>query len=127
MPMTNADDNDNNTNNHNNNNSSTIEFLEEFVRYLSKVSAFRLFTRPKADCIRKLNVSTGAFTLDWLSVTPVDVDQLKNSLSYDLGLYFFIQDNYAKSLEYFELVKEYRTKVELAELFIIKNLKSIKS
>jgi hypothetical protein len=77
----------------------SVEFLQEFVRLLSKhkqksdaspgqAATSRVVSRPTGDCIRKINLTNGTFSLDWTApsangsthsnLMPVDTDNLNN-------------------------------------------------
>lgn len=68
----------------------TVQCLSELVQYLRSGNSLY---RPSSECIRKINLMNGTFSLDWISphgLIPVDTENLAHSVNIiiDIAIIF---------------------------------------
>ncbi|CAF0726097.1 unnamed protein product [Brachionus calyciflorus] len=93
------------------NTKETINHLELFLKYLNSNDLFK----PVSSCFLIRNDKSKkdiyCFDINWNNMVKFDKDEIRNIINYDLGMYFFQQEEYEEAFYYFQSVKDYKNKI----------------
>ncbi|RNA24165.1 hypothetical protein BpHYR1_006739 [Brachionus plicatilis] len=89
----------------------TIDYLDFFFKYLNNNDLYR----PGSSCFSIRNDQSKKdvynFDLNWNNMIKYDKNEIRNIINYDLGMYFFQQEEYEEAFYYFHSVKDYKNKL----------------
>jgi len=88
---------------------TAVNYLEKLVQGY-KAKNVNKISMPLYDCFPLNTDQDNQIKCDWTQVEDLDIAEVINTLNYELGKWFFFNENYSKAYEYFQQIESSKKK-----------------